>query len=189
MSNDHNWDTFSKKNTPGKTHFSVYNAPTTRFPAVEQEEYPSVSTPRPNLDQLRNEQNTHALPRPHDNHNDHIRPDHAVQPAQPYQYHRGPSSPSVFSEMSVTRSDPEPDMDDDGDDDDDAQSYMSNPLDGMRSPISPSGTIFLEGRPRPRRSRNYDDEMSQPKSFFDLGFDMEIGKLEKRSRWKFWHKM
>jgi len=80
-------------------------------------------------------------------------------------------------------------MDDDMDDDD-AQSYMSDPLDGMRSPISPSGTIFLEGRPRPRRTRaDYEDEMSQPKSFFDLGFDMDIGKLEKRSRWRFWSKI
>ncbi|GJJ14202.1 hypothetical protein Clacol_008464 [Clathrus columnatus] len=99
-----------------------------------------------------------------------------------------PPSPSAFSEVSMTRSDPDPEGDGDMlDDDDDAQSYMSNPLDGMRSPISPDQTIFLEGRPRVRRDDS--DRMAQPVSFFDLGFEMDIGRLKKHSRWKFWSKM
>jgi len=89
----------------------------------------------------------------------------------------------------MTHSDPE--LEGDGgmldDDDDDAQSYMSNPLDAMRSPISPDQTIFLDGRPRPRRDEF--DAMGQPVSFFDLGFEMDIGRLKKHSKWKFWSKI
>jgi len=57
-----------------------------------------------------------------------------------------------------------------------------------QSPVSPvvEGTTAVHIEGRPSAHRNFSD--SQAATFYELGFSYEIGRLDKKNKWKFWSK-